>query len=174
MKSDLKLPESACYNGKLIWKVTDYKLKKKEALDGHTVSICSQPFTPAGVATALRSSLPERGRVWKGRTCRCTLWWCEESLTHCCSGRSGRGWPWCFWDQSGKKNHIVETFKADPNSSSFKRPDGRWTSGPAVLALWLIPLWRMPRTPTLRMTPFLKVAVGLNWPGGSLIIASGG
>lgn len=27
-------------------------------------------------------------------------------------------------DQSGKKNHIMETFKADPNSSSFKRPDG--------------------------------------------------
>ena len=27
-------------------------------------------------------------------------------------------------DQSGKKNHIIETFKADPNSSSFKRPDG--------------------------------------------------
>lgn len=27
-------------------------------------------------------------------------------------------------DQSGKKNHIVEIFRADPNSSSFKRPDG--------------------------------------------------
>ena len=27
-------------------------------------------------------------------------------------------------DQSVKKNRVMETFKADPNSSSSKRPDG--------------------------------------------------
>lgn len=27
-------------------------------------------------------------------------------------------------DQSGKKNHIIDVFKSDPHSSSFKRPEG--------------------------------------------------
>lgn len=39
-----KLLECACYSGKLIWKVTDYKVKKREAMEGHVVSVFSQPF----------------------------------------------------------------------------------------------------------------------------------
>ncbi|KAB0359463.1 hypothetical protein FD754_003619, partial [Muntiacus muntjak] len=92
-----KLLESACYNRKLIWKVTDYKLKK-EALDGHTVSIFSQPFYTSRCGYREFDSLLQ----WPFRQ-RVTL---------------------MLLDQSGKKNHIMETFKADPNSSSFKRPDG--------------------------------------------------
>jgi TNF receptor-associated factor 5 len=32
-KEQFKLQEVACYNGKFICKVTDYKIKKKEAVD---------------------------------------------------------------------------------------------------------------------------------------------
>lgn len=39
-----KLLEGTCYNGKLIWKITDYKMKKKEAVEGRVLSIFSQPF----------------------------------------------------------------------------------------------------------------------------------
>lgn len=120
-----KLLESACYNGKLIWKVTDYKLKKKEALDGHTVSICSQPFytSRCGYRLCARAYLNGDG---SGKGTHLSLYFVVmrgefDSLLQ---------WPFrqrvtlVLLDQSGKKNHIMETFKADPNSSSFKRPDG--------------------------------------------------
>ncbi|OWK08613.1 TRAF5 [Cervus elaphus hippelaphus] len=120
-----KLLESACYNGKLIWKVTDYKLKKKEALEGHTVSIFSQPFytSRCGYRLCARAYLNGDG---SGKGTHLSLYFVVmrgefDSLLQ---------WPFrqrvtlMLLDQSGKKNHIMETFKADPNSSSFKRPDG--------------------------------------------------
>ncbi|XP_074207961.1 TNF receptor-associated factor 5 isoform X3 [Camelus bactrianus] len=120
-----KLLESACYNGKLIWKVTDYKLKKREALDGHMVSIFSQPFytSRCGYRLCARAYLNGDG---SGKGTHLSLYFVVmrgefDSLLQ---------WPFrqrvtlMLLDQSGKKNHIVETFKADPNSSSFKRPDG--------------------------------------------------
>uniref|UniRef100_A0A8D0U7D6 TNF receptor-associated factor n=1 Tax=Sus scrofa TaxID=9823 RepID=A0A8D0U7D6_PIG len=120
-----KLLESACYTGKLIWKVTDYKLRKREALDGHTVSIFSQPFytSRCGYRLCARAYLNGDG---SGKGTHLSLYFVVmrgefDSLLQ---------WPFrqrvtlMLLDQSGKKNHIMETFKADPNSSSFKRPDG--------------------------------------------------
>ncbi|XP_037680392.1 TNF receptor-associated factor 5 isoform X3 [Choloepus didactylus] len=120
-----KLLEGACYNGKLIWKVTDYKMKKREAVDGHTVSIFSQPFytSRCGYRLCARAYLNGDG---SGKGTHLSLYFVVmrgefDSLLQ---------WPFrqrvtlVLLDQSSKKNHIVETFKADPNSSSFKRPDG--------------------------------------------------
>uniref|UniRef100_I3MID1 TNF receptor-associated factor n=1 Tax=Ictidomys tridecemlineatus TaxID=43179 RepID=I3MID1_ICTTR len=120
-----KLLEGACYNGKLIWKVTDYKMKKKEAVDGHIVSIFSQPFytSRCGYRLCARAYLNGDG---SGKGTHLSLYFVVmrgefDSLLQ---------WPFkqrvtlMLLDQSGKKNHIMETFKADPNSSSFKRPDG--------------------------------------------------
>ncbi|XP_008266670.1 TNF receptor-associated factor 5 isoform X2 [Oryctolagus cuniculus] len=120
-----KLLEGACYNGKLIWKVTDYKMKKKEAVDGHTVSIFSQPFytSRCGYRLCARAYLNGDG---SGKGTHLSLYFVVmrgefDSLLQ---------WPFrqrvtlMLLDQSGKRNHIMETFKADPNSSSFKRPDG--------------------------------------------------
>ncbi|XP_034866377.1 TNF receptor-associated factor 5 isoform X1 [Mirounga leonina] len=120
-----KLLEGACYNGKLIWKVTDYKLKKREAQDGHTVSIFSQPFytSRCGYRLCARAYLNGDG---SGKGTHLSLYFVVmrgefDSLLQ---------WPFrqrvtlMLLDQSGKKNHIMETFKADPSSSSFKRPDG--------------------------------------------------
>ncbi|XP_059531198.1 TNF receptor-associated factor 5 isoform X3 [Myotis daubentonii] len=120
-----KLLEGACYNGKLIWKVTDYAMKKREALGGHTVSIFSQPFytSRCGYRLCARAYLNGDG---SGKGTHLSLYFVVmrgefDSLLQ---------WPFrqrvtlMLLDQSGKKNHIMETFKADPNSSSFKRPDG--------------------------------------------------
>ncbi|XP_063564860.1 TNF receptor-associated factor 5 isoform X3 [Gorilla gorilla gorilla] len=119
-----KLLEGTCYNGKLIWKVTDYKMKKREAVDGHTVSIFSQSFytSRCGYRLCARAYLNGDG---SGRGSHLSLYFVVmrgefDSLLQ---------WPFrqrvtlMLLDQSGKKN-IMETFKPDPNSSSFKRPDG--------------------------------------------------
>ncbi|XP_025219092.1 TNF receptor-associated factor 5 isoform X3 [Theropithecus gelada] len=119
-----KLLEGTCYNGKLIWKVTDYKMKKREAVDGHTVSIFSQSFYTGrcGYRLCARAYLNGDG---SGKGTHLSLYFVVmrgefDSLLQ---------WPFrqrvtlMLLDQSGKKN-IMETFKPDPNSSSFKRPDG--------------------------------------------------
>ncbi|XP_019371961.1 PREDICTED: TNF receptor-associated factor 5 isoform X1 [Gavialis gangeticus] len=120
-----KLLESTCYNGKLIWKIIDYKLKKKEAVEGRTPSVFSQPFytSRCGYRLCARAYLNGDG---SGKGTHVSLYFVVMK------GEFDSLLPWPFkqkvtlmlLDQSGKKNHIVEVFKADPNSSSFKRPDG--------------------------------------------------
>ncbi|XP_004694980.1 PREDICTED: TNF receptor-associated factor 5 [Condylura cristata] len=115
----------ACYRGKLIWKVTDYRAKKREAVDGHTVSIFSQPFytSRCGYRLCARAYLNGDGT---GKGTHLSLYFVVMR------GEFDALLPWPFrqrvtlmlLDQSGKRNHVTETFKADPNSSSFKRPDG--------------------------------------------------
>ncbi|XP_074165186.1 TNF receptor-associated factor 5 isoform X2 [Sminthopsis crassicaudata] len=120
-----KMLEGTCYNGKLIWKVTDYKMKKREATEGRTVSIFSQPFytSRCGYRLCARAYLNGDGSgkgthlslyfvVMKGEFDSLLQWPFKQRVTM------------MLLDQSGKKNHITEIFKADPNSSSFQRPDG--------------------------------------------------
>ncbi|XP_053461212.1 TNF receptor-associated factor 5 isoform X1 [Nycticebus coucang] len=158
-----KLLEGACYNGKLIWKVTDYKMKKREAVDGHTVSIFSQSFytSRCGYRLCARAYLNGDG---SGKGTHLSLYFVVmrgefDSLLQ---------WPFrqrvtlMLLDQSGKKNHIMETFKADPNSSSFKRPDGEMNiaSGcPRFVAHSI--LENAKNTYIKDDTLFLKVAVDL-------------
>ncbi|XP_050807833.1 TNF receptor-associated factor 5 isoform X1 [Gopherus flavomarginatus] len=120
-----KLLEGTCYNGKLIWKIMDYKMKKKEAMEGRIVSIFSQPFytSRCGYRLCARAYLNGDG---SGKGTHVSLYFVVMR------GEFDSLLPWPFkqkvtlmlLDQSGKKNHIVEVFRADPNSSSFKRPDG--------------------------------------------------
>lgn len=120
-----RLLEGACFSGKLIWKVTGYGAKKREAVDGHTVSIFSQPFytSRCGYRLCARAYLNGDG---SGRGTHLSLYFVVmrgefDSLLQ---------WPFrqrvtlMLLDQSDRKNHISETFKADPNSSSFRRPEG--------------------------------------------------
>ncbi|XP_072504013.1 TNF receptor-associated factor 5 isoform X2 [Notamacropus eugenii] len=120
-----KMLEGTCYNGKLIWKVTDYKMKKREATEGRVVSIFSKPFytSRCGYRLCARAYLNGDGSgkgthlslyfvVMKGEFDSLLQWPFKQRVTM------------MLLDQSGKKNHITEIFKADPNSSSFKRPDG--------------------------------------------------
>ncbi|XP_050565561.1 TNF receptor-associated factor 5 isoform X2 [Cygnus atratus] len=120
-----KLLEGTCYSGKLIWKITDYKMKKKEAVEGRVLSIFSQPFytSRCGYRLCARAYLNGDG---SGKGTHVSLYFVVMR------GEFDSLLPWPFkqkvtlmlLDQSGKKNHIVEIFRADPNSSSFKRPDG--------------------------------------------------
>ncbi|XP_068135793.1 TNF receptor-associated factor 5 [Hyperolius riggenbachi] len=120
-----RLLESTCYNGKLIWKITDYERKKREAVEGRVASIFSQHFytSRCGYRLCARAYLNGDGSgkgnylslyfvVMKGEFDSLLPWPFKQKVT------------FMLFDQSGKRNHIVDVFKADPNSSSFKRPEG--------------------------------------------------
>ncbi|KAE8600560.1 hypothetical protein XENTR_v10013311 [Xenopus tropicalis] len=119
-----RLVEGTSYNGKLIWKITDYERKKREAMEGRAVSIFSQHFYTSwcGYRLCARAYLNGDGSgkgsflslyfvVMKGEFDSILLWPFKQKVTL------------MLLDQSGKKNHITDVFRADPNSSSFKRPD---------------------------------------------------
>ncbi|XP_066451706.1 TNF receptor-associated factor 5 isoform X2 [Eleutherodactylus coqui] len=120
-----RLLEGTCYNGKLIWKITDYERKKKEAVEGRVVSIYSQHFytSRCGYRLCARAYLNGDGSgkgsflslyfvVMRGEFDSLLSWPFKQKVTL------------MLIDQSGKKNHIIDVFKADPHSSSFKRPEG--------------------------------------------------
>lgn len=120
-----RLLEGTCYNGKLIWKITDYERKKKEAVEGRVVSIYSQHFytSRCGYRLCARAYLNGDGSgkgsflslyfvVMKGEFDSLLSWPFKQKVTL------------MLIDQSGKKNHIIDVFKSDPHSSSFKRPEG--------------------------------------------------
>ncbi|KAM4043345.1 TNF receptor-associated factor 5 isoform 1-T3 [Anomaloglossus baeobatrachus] len=120
-----KVLEGTCYNGKLIWKITDYERKKMEAVEGRVVSIYSQHFytSRCGYRLCARAYLNGDGSgkgsflslyfvVMKGEFDSLLSWPFKQKVTL------------MLIDQSGKKNHFIDVFKADPHSSSFKRPEG--------------------------------------------------
>ncbi|XP_069464618.1 TNF receptor-associated factor 5 [Ambystoma mexicanum] len=120
-----KVLEGTCYNGKLIWKILEYKKKKREASEGRIPSIFSQPFytSRCGYRLCARAYLNGDGSgkgeymslyfvVMRGEFDSLLQWPFRQKVTL------------ILLDQSGKRNHIVNVFKASPNSSSFKRPEG--------------------------------------------------
>lgn len=115
--------EAAGYNGKLIWKICNYRRRKQEAAEGAAVSLFSQPFytSRCGYRLCARAYLNGDGAgkgthlslffvVMKGEYDSLLMWPFKQKVTL------------ALLDQSQKKHHIVELFKADASSTSFKRP----------------------------------------------------
>ncbi|XP_041109015.1 TNF receptor-associated factor 5-like [Polyodon spathula] len=115
--------EAMSYNGKLIWKIQDYKKKKKEAVEGRVPSIFSQAFytSRSGYRLCARAYLNGDGA---GKRTHLSLY------VVVMRGEFDSLLPWPFeqlvtlmiLDQSAAKNDIVDVFKPDLNSNSFKRP----------------------------------------------------
>ncbi|XP_072906869.1 TNF receptor-associated factor 5-like isoform X3 [Hemitrygon akajei] len=115
--------EATGYNGKLIWKISNYRRRKQEAAEGMAVSLFSQPFytSRCGYRLCARAYLNGDGAgkgthlslffvVMKGEFDSLLTWPFKQKVTL------------TLLDQSPKKHHIVDLFKADANSTSFKRP----------------------------------------------------
>ncbi|CAL9686722.1 unnamed protein product [Knipowitschia caucasica] len=115
--------ETASYNGTLIWKIQDYARRKAEAVSGKTLSLYSQPFYTSyfGYKMCVRVYLNGDGM---GKGTHLSLFFVVmkgeyDALLH---------WPFkqkvtlMLMDQGAARKHLVDAFKPDPNSSSFKRP----------------------------------------------------
>uniref|UniRef100_A0A8C2SV67 TNF receptor-associated factor n=1 Tax=Coturnix japonica TaxID=93934 RepID=A0A8C2SV67_COTJA len=117
--------ETASYNGVLIWKIRDYKRRKQEAVMGKTLSLYSQPFYTGyfGYKMCARVYLNGDGM---GKGTHLSLFFVIMR------GEYDALLPWPFkqkvtlmlMDQGPSRRHLGDAFKPDPNSSSFKRPDG--------------------------------------------------
>ena len=118
----VQLLERATYDGVLLWKIDDFESRMKEAMDGVTMSLYSIPFYTSrhGYKMCARVYLNGDGMgkgthlsfffvVMKGPFDALLPWPFKQKVTL------------TIINQSGKK-HVTDTFRPDPQSSSFQRP----------------------------------------------------
>ena len=114
--------ESSSYNGILVWKITDFARRRREAVSGKTTSFYSSPFYTSfhGYKMCARIYLNGDGMgkgthlslffvVMKGRYDNILHWPFRQKVT------------FMLVDQ-GNREHVVDAFRPDPTSSSFKKP----------------------------------------------------
>ncbi|XP_062519608.1 TNF receptor-associated factor 3-like [Corticium candelabrum] len=121
---DLRLDMIDCKNtnGVLLWKITDMRRRRRDAVSGKTPSIYTQPFytSPNGYKMCARLYLNGDGM---GRGTRLSLFFVIMR------GEYDSLLPWPFRqkvtliliDQQGG-SHVSDTFRPDPTSLSFQRP----------------------------------------------------
>ncbi|RUS70195.1 hypothetical protein EGW08_022039 [Elysia chlorotica] len=116
--------ETASYDGRLLWKIRDFSHRKRDAVQGRTVSLYSQPFYAGrfGYKMCARIYLNGDGI---GRGTHMSLYFVVMK------GEYDALLPWPFQhrvslillDQSAAKRHLKDEFFPDPNSTSFRRPE---------------------------------------------------
>ncbi|XP_051900274.1 TNF receptor-associated factor 3-like isoform X2 [Pristis pectinata] len=117
--------ETASYNGRLIWKIQDYERRKREAISGKTLSLYSQPFYTSSFGYKMCARVYLNGDGM-GKGTHLSVFFVVMR------GEYDSLLPWPFrqkvtltlLDQGLNKGHVSDTFKPDPNSSSFGRPQG--------------------------------------------------
>ncbi len=121
----LQLVERASYNGILLWKITDFEHRRREAVEGITLSLYSTPFYTSrfGYKMCARVYLNGDGLgknthlsfffvIMRGPYDGLLQWPFRQKVTL------------TLLNQAGKK-HVTDSFRPDPHSSSFQRPGAK-------------------------------------------------
>ena len=117
-----KLQQFTNYDGQLVWKITEFDRKRSEAVNGQMVSFHSQPFHTSrnGYKMCARIFLNGDGM---GRGTHISLFFVVMRGEYDAILR----WPFrqrvtfMLLDQDNVE-HVIHSFRPDPNSSSFQRP----------------------------------------------------
>ncbi|XP_070582234.1 TNF receptor-associated factor 2-like [Ptychodera flava] len=123
-EQDLRIQslEQTSYNGVLVWKLSDFKRKRHEAIPGKTTSIYSPCFYTSrhGYKMCARIYLNGDGigkgnhvslffTIMKGPFDALLRWPFRQKVT-------------LMWLDQNYREHVIDAFRPDPTSSSFKRP----------------------------------------------------
>lgn len=158
--------EATSYDGKLIWKIQDFRKKREAEANGQPPCLSSAPFHTGrcGYKMAIKAYLNGDG---EGRGTHLSLY------VVLIPGDFDALLPWPFrqtvslsvLDQSGAGNHRSLNFRPDPTSKSFQRPVADSVSNVAVGFSCFIPLNKL-ETPQNAAyinddTLFIKVKVDM-------------
>ncbi len=124
-EQDLRLQvlESSFYDGVLLWKIPNFRRRRQDAVSGRTPSLYSPPFFTS------RRGYKMCGRVYlngdgMGKGTHLSLFFVVMK------GQFDALLPWSFrqrvtlmvLDQNPTQRHTLDTFRPDPQSSSFQKP----------------------------------------------------
>ncbi|KAJ7384289.1 TNF receptor-associated factor 3 [Desmophyllum pertusum] len=119
----LQILETTSHDGVFLWKVDNFQRRFRESVEGKTISIYSPPFYTSryGYKLCARAYLNGDGPMGKGKYLSLFIVLMRGEYDGLLS------WP--FQNKITMKlvdqeqiSHITETFRPDPNSSSFQRP----------------------------------------------------
>ncbi|XP_070581842.1 TNF receptor-associated factor 2-like isoform X2 [Ptychodera flava] len=125
-EQDLRIQslEMASYDGILTWKISEFGRKRRDAISGRTLSLYSPYFFSSqfGYKMCARIYLNGDGMgkgnhvslffvVMKGENDAILRWPFQQKVTY-------------MWIDQNNREHMIDAFRPDPNSSSFKRPTG--------------------------------------------------
>ncbi|XP_006820837.1 TNF receptor-associated factor 2-like [Saccoglossus kowalevskii] len=125
-EQDLRIQalEMTSYDGILLWKITDFARKRRDAISGRKPSIYSPYFFTShhGYKLCARLYLNGDGMgkgnhvslffvVMKGEYDAILKWPFRLKVT-------------LMWLDQSNREHVIDAFRPDPSSSSFKRPTG--------------------------------------------------
>ncbi|CAF0790707.1 unnamed protein product [Rotaria sordida] len=123
LKHKIEETQSISYDGILIWKITNIQEKMIDAQSERQVSIYSPPFYSSltGYKMCARLYLYGDGNA---RRTHISLFFVLMRGLH----DSLLKFPFthkvtfCLFDQTGEQQHIIDSFRPDPKSSSFQKP----------------------------------------------------
>ncbi|XP_077986472.1 TNF receptor-associated factor 2-like [Glandiceps talaboti] len=125
-EQDLRIQslEMVSYDGILTWRITGFARKRRDAISGRTLSIYSPYFFTSrfGYKMCARIYLNGDGMgkgnhaslffvIMKGEYDAILKWPFSQKVTF-------------MWIDQNNRDHSIDAFRPDPNSSSFKRPTG--------------------------------------------------
>lgn len=162
---DLRLQcvETANYDGVLIWKIGEFAERRKAAVDGRILSLYSQPFytgpSPYGYKMCGRVYLNGDG-VGRGRHLSFFFVLMQGDYDELEDFPFQCKVSFYLLDQVNKSRHLVDSFKPDPISSSFKRPDSPMNIASGCPLFVPLSTLENPNEPYLRNNCiFLKIVV---------------
>lgn len=123
--TDLKLQilEAATYDGTFLWKIDEFQRRFRESVEGKTISIYSPPFYTSrnGYKLCARAYLNGDGPTGKGKYVSLFIVLMRGEYDALLSWPFRQRITFKLLDQE-LISDVTETFRPDPNSSSFQRP----------------------------------------------------
>ncbi|XP_029186836.2 TNF receptor-associated factor 3-like [Acropora millepora] len=122
---DLKLQilQASSYDGTYLWKIDEFKRRFRESVEGKTISIYSPPFYTSrnGYKLCARAYLNGDGPTGKGKFMSLFIVIMRGDNDALLSWPFRQRITFKLLDQD-RISDVSETFRPDPNSSSFQRP----------------------------------------------------
>nr|XP_006823471.1 PREDICTED: TNF receptor-associated factor 2-like [Saccoglossus kowalevskii] len=131
----IKTLNMTCYDGEFVWKITDFAQKRKDAISGKTISIYSPCFYTSrhGYKMCARMYLNGDGMgkgnhvslffvIMKGQFDALLRWPFRQKVT-------------LMWLDQNHREHVIDAFRPDPTSSSFKRPEQNMPFNSPIVAI---------------------------------------
>lgn len=155
--------EAASFDGTFMWRVSDFSKKHQDALHGKTISLYSPPFFtsrrgykmcarlyPNGDGMGKGSHLSLFFVVMRGNYDALLKWPFSQRVTFCMINQIGG-------------EHVIDSFRPDPQSSSFKRPTSDMNIASGCPLFIRLEMLQNPTNGFLKDdTLFLKVAVDVS------------
>ncbi|CAF1305150.1 unnamed protein product [Didymodactylos carnosus] len=156
--------EMTSFDGTLIWKVTDVANKMADAQSERQTSIYSPVFYSSPVGYKMRVRLYPYGDgnarrthmslffvLVRGEYDAVLIWPFSRKVT------------FCLFDQSGQNRHVIDSFKPDVKSNSFKRPQSEMNIASGIPKFFPLPMIQQDGNNYVKDdTMFIKVVVDFN------------